>query len=65
LAAGFAIAGYVRNLPDGSVELLAEGQAPEVDAFLQALGQQLQGCIERAEITDEPATGLKDFTIRN
>jgi acylphosphatase len=65
LAAGFAIAGYVRNLQDGSVELLAEGEPPEVEAFLQSLGQRLQGCIEGTEMTDEPATGLKGFTIRH
>jgi acylphosphatase len=64
LAARFAVAGYVRNLPDGTVELLAEGEPAEIDAFLQALAQRLQGYVERTEITDEINTDLKDFTIR-
>jgi acylphosphatase len=65
LAAGSAVAGYVRNLRDGSVELLAEGETPDVEAFLRAVALGLQGYIERTEVTDEPATGLKDFTIRH
>ena len=64
LAARFAVAGYVRNSPDGTVELLAEGEPAEIDAFLQALAQRLQGYVERTEITDEINTDLKDFTIR-
>jgi acylphosphatase len=64
LAARFAVAGYVRNLPDGTVELLAEGGPAEIDAFLQALAKRLQGYIERTEITDEKNTDLKEFTIR-
>src|SRR5476649_1637601 len=37
VAAGFEIAGYVRNLPDGRVELAAEGDAAELDAFRAAM----------------------------
>jgi acylphosphatase len=36
-AMGFDVAGLVRNLPDGRVELVAEGQKPELDAFRQAI----------------------------
>ena len=33
VAAGFEIAGIVRNLPDGRVELIAEGAREELEAF--------------------------------
>jgi acylphosphatase len=37
VATGFDITGTVRNLPDGRVELVAEGQRAELDAFRAAL----------------------------
>jgi acylphosphatase len=37
VAAGFEIAGIVRNLPDGRVELVAEGAREELDAFRTAI----------------------------
>jgi acylphosphatase len=41
LAHGFAVSGHVRNLADGTVELVAEGQTEAVDAFLAALDQAM------------------------
>ena len=37
VATGFEITGTVRNLPDGGVELAAEGSRDELDAFRVAL----------------------------
>ncbi len=37
LAAGFELAGTVRNLPDGRVELVAEGEVAELQAFQRAI----------------------------
>ena len=37
LARRFAVAGYVMNLPDGRVELVAEGDQKELNAFLDAV----------------------------
>lgn len=37
LVTGFDVVGSVRNLPDGRVELIAEGAKPELEAFQQAV----------------------------
>lgn len=37
VATGFEIAGIIRNLPDGRVELIAEGDRAELDAFRSAI----------------------------
>ena len=37
VAAGFEVLGLVRNLPDGRVELVAEGDRVELEAFRQAI----------------------------
>ena len=37
VATGFEVAGSVRNLPDGRVELIAEGSKDELEAFSQAI----------------------------
>ncbi len=36
-AAGFEITGTVRNLPDGRVELIAEGARKELESFRDAI----------------------------
>ena len=37
VAAGFEVSGTVRNLPDGRVELIAEGGRTELEAFRAAI----------------------------
>ena len=37
VAAGFEVNGMVRNLPDGRVELVAEGAREELEAFRAAI----------------------------
>lgn len=37
LVAGFEVTGTIRNLPDGSVELLAEGEKGELEEFKTAI----------------------------
>lgn len=49
VAKGFEVSGFVRNLPDGRVQLEVEGDFSEVEAFLQAVGEQLDGYIRKTE----------------
>ena len=65
VATGFEITGWVRNLPDGRVELLAVGEAGEVADFLQAIKDSELGSFIRKEAMNEvpcPA-GLRGFEI--
>jgi acylphosphatase len=64
LAKDFAIAGYVRNLPSGDVELAAEGPAQQVDAFLAAVSRNMAGYIEQVTVQDVAHAGYKGFQIR-
>ncbi len=50
-ANGFEVTGTVRNLPDGRVELVAEGAKDELDAFLHAIRQSgLEHFIQNEEV---------------
>jgi acylphosphatase len=51
VAAGFEVSGIVRNLPDGRVELIAEGLHDELKAFRDAiLGAGLAGFIRDEQV---------------
>ncbi|HYT94416.1 MAG TPA: acylphosphatase [Gemmataceae bacterium] len=64
LADGFAVAGCVRNLPSGEVELIAEGEPGEVQRFLEAVAGRMADSIDSHTIHDEPPAGLQGFVIR-
>jgi acylphosphatase len=52
VVAGFEISGIVRNLPDGRVELIAEGARAELAAFREAiLGAGLAGFIRDEQVS--------------
>ncbi len=51
LASGFAVTGFVRNLPDGSVEVVAAGEAAELERFLDAIGREFAPKIRDVEIS--------------
>ena len=51
VARRYAVTGWVRNLADGRVELLAEGDDGEVTGFLAAVGERFGGHIAREDRT--------------
>jgi acylphosphatase len=66
IAAGFAVAGYVKNLPDGRVRLIAEGTAGELDGFLETIRAEMAQYIRNLHLDSTPATGeFDDFAVRH
>jgi acylphosphatase len=63
IAEGFEVSGFVRNLPDGRVEIWAEGAAVEVERFLQAVSRRMAENIDEQRILEEPSVGMKSFDI--
>lgn len=65
VAAGFDVCGTVRNLPDGRVELVAEGDRHELQAFLQAIRDHgLQPLIRDESIHwSVPHGNLRSFQV--
>jgi len=67
IAKGFDVTGWVRNLPDGRVELRASGKEEELRAFLEAVAKsELHGHIRRqTENKLETLVAARGFEIRH
>ena len=63
VAEGFEVAGHVRNLADGSVGLVVEGNDTEVKAFLEAVRDRMSGYVREAVTTDEQPQGETGFRV--
>ncbi len=57
IARRFAVTGFVRNLPDGRVELVAEGEEAVVERFLAKIADSMAGNITHADVQRRAATG--------
>ena len=64
ISASWDIYGYVKNLRDGTVELIAEGDQGEVANFLDQLQGAMGDNIEKMEVTDFKPTGYEGFEIQ-
>jgi len=53
IAANFDVTGYVKNLTDGRVEVVIEGQAKEIKAFMDELAADMKGYIRETTVIDE------------
>ena len=65
IARRFRVTGYVRNLRDGRVEVVAEGTSDEIGRFIAQIEETMAGYVHDRQIEDSPATGdFGDFSIR-
>lgn len=66
-AVSLGLRGYVRNLPDGAVEVVAEGPRSDLEALLAALGHGPSGArVQDVEASwGAAAGGFGGFAIRH
>jgi acylphosphatase len=66
VAKGFDVTGWVRNLPDGRVELLAEGPQDELEAFQLGIRESGLGpLISNQEVRwEDPQGEFRGFEIK-
>jgi len=58
------LTGFVRNVPDGTVEMLAQGRPEDVDDCIQDIEEYFAGYIREARIEEIPSNPkYKDFKI--
>ncbi len=64
LAGRYRVSGTVRNLPDGRVHCLVEGEDDQINAFLEDLTRAMSGYIHNQTQEIVPHSGKFDsFTI--
>ncbi len=65
LSGGFDVKGFVRNLPDGRVQLIAEGRIAQLDLFLESIQAQMSDNILAKHLDrQEPRGEFSDFQLR-
>jgi len=57
LAADFNVVGFVKNLADGRVQVVAEGEPEEIDRLVEAIRSRMRGYIRDVQSSESPATG--------
>ncbi|HET7486412.1 MAG TPA: acylphosphatase [Acidimicrobiales bacterium] len=59
------VAGWARNLPDGRVEVVAEGRSGAVDRLVAwCRTGPPRAAVTAVEVSDEPPEGIDGFRIR-
>lgn len=65
IAKTLGVAGWVRNLHDGGVEVVAEGEEGVLKDLISRLQDQFSGYIQNTEMIWENPTGeFKEFGVR-
>ena len=57
IASDFAVAGYVQNMPDRRVLLVAEGDRSDLKSFVDEINSQMSGYIKDCTIDESEANG--------
>jgi acylphosphatase len=65
LARRYGLSGYVRNLPDGRVELVAEGDKQDINQFLSDLRKEMRGIRDEEHSRSETTGQFGGFEIRH
>jgi acylphosphatase len=66
VANGLGVNGWVRNRPDGTVEVVAEGARAGVDDLLAwCRTGPPRARVDRVDVTDEPVVGERGFRVRS
>ncbi len=64
-ASGFTVTGWVRNEPDGSVQMEAQGPSTDVERFLDALQERMTRAIKTKDRSNiEPIKSEAGFSVR-
>ncbi|RKY39173.1 MAG: acylphosphatase [Candidatus Omnitrophota bacterium] len=65
IALSLQVKGWVRNLRDGRVEIVAEGEKKDLEELMARLRESFSGYIKEVQVTWETPQGeFDDFTIR-
>ena len=65
VAGAFRVTGFVRNLRDGRVELVAEGEKSELENFLGQIEREMRGFVNGTDARWSEATDeFSSFGIR-
>ena len=57
--------GWVKNLPSGDVELLAQGNQTQIDELIAGLSEKFESSVKEVFIQDIPTEEyFKNFSVR-
>ena len=63
-AVNLGLVGWVKNLSDGRVEMIAVGQQKQINELMEQIHSRFSGSIQDADLTYEQlATGYTDFRV--
>lgn len=65
-AVGLGLAGFTRNLPDGRVELVVQGDGPAIEFFIERLreGPRMAAVADVVVIDRMPGTPYSSFEVK-